>query len=238
MSPEKSWNFNLNYVKDYYTKRGQIFKVDSSIFRTLFSNRIIPDYDSNPNQIVYSNVDGIVVSQGGSVDFFGKISNALDFQIGLTVIDTYIKKNDAKSIPYLTEKFLGNYKLTYYNNFLKSKFDLTGNIVGPMKLPLLSPLDPRANFSPTFNILNLQVTRKVSNFEFFIGLKNLLDFKPPINSIARSFDPFDKEVVFDNNGGPIITENNPFGLTFDPSYAFYSNQGRRSFFGLRYLINN
>jgi len=238
LSPEKSWNFNLNYVKDYYTKRGQIFKVDSSIFRTLFSNRIIPDYDSNPNQIVYSNVDGIVVSQGGSVDFFGKISNVLDFQIGLTVIDTYIKENNVKSIPYLTEKFLGNYRLTYYNNFLKSKFDLTGNIVGPMKLPLLSPLDPRANFSPTFNILNLQVTRKVSNFEFFIGLKNLLDFKPPINSIARSFDPFDKEVVFDNNGGPIITENNPFGLTFDPSYAFYSNQGRRSFFGLRYLINN
>ena len=32
--PEKSWNFNLNYVKNYYTKRGQIFKVDSSIFRS------------------------------------------------------------------------------------------------------------------------------------------------------------------------------------------------------------
>ena len=50
----------MNYVKDYYTKRGQIFKIDSSIFRTRFSNRIIPDYDSNPNQIVYSNLNGIV----------------------------------------------------------------------------------------------------------------------------------------------------------------------------------
>ena len=47
LSPEKSWNFNLNYVKDFYTKRGQVFKLDSSIFKTIFSNRIIPDYDSN-----------------------------------------------------------------------------------------------------------------------------------------------------------------------------------------------
>ena len=238
LSPEKSWNFNLNYVKDFYTKRGQVFKVDSSIFKTIFSNRIIPDYDSNPNQIIYSNVNGIVISQGGSIDFFGKISNILDFQIGLTYVDTYIKENDKKSIPYLTEEFSGSYKMVYYNNFIKLKFDLTGNIVGPMKLPLLSALDPRPGYSPTFNILNLQVTKKVSGFEFFIGVKNLFDFKPPLNSIARAFDPFDKQVTFDNNGSPVVSENNPFGLTFDPTYAFYSNQGIRSFFGLRYLINN
>ena len=238
LSPEKSWNFNLNYVKDLYTKRGQVFKVDSSIFKTIFSNRIIPDYDSNPNQIIYSNVNGIVISQGGSIDFFGKISNVLDFQIGLTYVDTYIKENDKKSVPYLTEEFSGSYKMVYYNNFIKLKFDLTGNIVGPMKLPLLSALDPRPGYSPTFNILNLQVTKKVSDFEFFIGVKNLFDFKPPLNSIARAFDPFDKEVTFDNNGSPVVSENNPFGLTFDPTYAFYSNQGIRSFIGLRYLINN
>ena len=238
LSPEKSWSFNLNYVKDYYTKRGQIFKVDSSIFKTLFTNRIIPDYDSNPNQIIFSNLDGTVISQGVSVDFWGTMSNLLDFQVGFTFVDTYIKENDIKSIPYLTENFSGSYKLTYYNSFTKSKFDLTGNIVGPMRLPLLSSLDPRPGFSPTFNILNLQATKKVSNFEFFIGVKNLFDFKPPLNSIARAFDPFDKEVLFDNSGNAVVTENNPFGLTFDPTYVFYSNQGRRSFFGLRYLINN
>tara|TARA_A200000113_G_scaffold176640_1_gene161985 strand:- start:744 stop:2939 length:2196 start_codon:yes stop_codon:yes gene_type:complete len=238
LSPEKSWSFNLNYVKDYYTKRGQILKVDSSIFKTLFTNRIIPDYDSNPNQIIFSNLDGTVISQGVSVDFLGTMSNVLDFQVGFTFVDTYIKENDIKSIPYLTENFSGSYKLTYYNSFTKSKFDLTGNIVGPMRLPLLSSLDPRPGSSPTFNILNLQATKKVSNFEFFIGVKNLFDFKPPLNSIARAFDPFDKEVSFDNNGNAVVTENNPFGLTFDPTYVFYSNQGRRSFFGLRYLINN
>ena len=238
LSPERSWNFNLNYVKDYYTKKGLLFKTDWSIFKTRFSNRIIPDYDTNPNQIVYSNLNGIVISQGGSIDFLGRISNNLDFQIGLTFIDTYIKEDNKKSVPYLTEKFLGSYKLAYYNNFMGLKFDIIGNVVGPMKLPLLSILDPRPDYSSTFNILNIQATKKVSDFEFFIGVKNLFDFKPPLNSIARAFDPFDKQVIFDNNGGPVVNDNNPYGLTFDPTYVFYSNQGIRSFFGLRYLIKN
>ena len=238
LSPERSWNFNLNYVKDYYTKKGLLFKTDWSIFKTRFSNRIIPDYDTNPNQIVYSNLNGIVISQGGSIDFLGRISNNLDFQIGLTFIDTYIKEDNKKSVPYLTEKFLGSYKLAYYNNFMGLKFDITGNVVGPMKLPLLSILDPRPDYSTAFNILNIQATKKVSDFEFFIGVKNLFDFKPPLNSIARAFDPFDKQVIFDNNGGPVVNDNNPYGLTFDPTYVFYSNQGIRSFFGLKYLINN
>ena len=238
LSPERSWNFNLNYVKDYYTKKGLLFKTDWSIFKTRFSNRIIPDYDTNPNQIVYSNLNGIVISQGGSIDFLGRILNNLDFQIGLTFIDTYIKEDNKKSVPYLTEKFLGSYKLAYYNNFMGLKFDIIGNVVGPMKLPLLSILDPRPDYSSTFNILNIQATKKVSDFEFFIGVKNLFDFKPPLNSIARAFDPFDKQVIFDNNGGPVVNDNNPYGLTFDPTYVFYSNQGIRSFFGLRYLIKN
>ena len=238
LSPERSWNFNLNYIKDYYTKKGLMFKTDWSIFKTWFSNRIIPDYDTNPNQIVYSNLNGIVISQGASIDFLGRISNNLDFQIGLTLIDTFIKEDNKRSIPYLTEEFSGSYKMVYYNNFIKLKFDITGNVVGPMKLPLLSILDRRPEYSPTFNILNFQATKKVSDFEFFIGVKNLFDFKPPLNSIARAFDPFDKQVVFDNNGSPVVNENNPSGLTFDPTYVFYSNQGIRSFFGLRYLINN
>ena len=106
LSPEKSWNFNLNYVKDFYTKRGQVFKVDSSIFKTIFSNRIIPDYDINPNQIIYSNVNGIVISQGGSIDFFGKISNVLDFQIGLTLL-THTLRKIIKVHPLFDRKIFG-----------------------------------------------------------------------------------------------------------------------------------
>ena len=92
----------------------------------------------------------------------------MDFQIGLTYVDTYIKENDKKSIPYLTEEFSGSYKMVYYNNFIKLKFDLTGNIVGTNETSSLSALDPRPGYSPTFNILNLQVTKKFQILNFLL----------------------------------------------------------------------
>jgi len=41
-------------------------------------------------------------------------------------------------------------------------------------------------------------------------------------------------VQFDNNGQAIANANNPYGLTFDPTYVYGPNQGARVFFGLRY----
>ena len=48
---------------------------------------------------------------------------------------------------------------------------------------------------------------------------------------------FDKEVQFDANGEAIATQDNPYALTFDPSYVYGPNQGIRGFLGLRYSIN-
>ena len=68
-------------------------------------------------------------------------------------------------------------------------------------------------------------------------VKNLLNFLPPENSIARPFDPFDRLVVFDDTGNVVPTQNNPYSLTFDPSYVYASNQGVRFFLGLRWKYN-
>ena len=65
---------------------------------------------------------------------------------------------------------------------------------------------------------------------------NILNFKPPSNSIARAFDPFDTGVEFGSDGQVISTPNNPNALSFDPSYVYYSNQGTNAFLGIRYHI--
>jgi outer membrane receptor for ferrienterochelin and colicins len=63
-----------------------------------------------------------------------------------------------------------------------------------------------------------------------------LNYTPPKNSIARSFDPFDKDVQFDAKGEVVPTASNPKALSFDPSYVFAPNQGIRAFLGVRYTI--
>ena len=107
----------------------------------------------------------------------------------------------------------------------------------PMKLPLLGALDDRAAFSPYFSIQNVQIIKKLGKqWEIYGGVKNFLNFTPAKNSIARAFDPFDKNVQFDNEGQVIATADNPNALTFDPSYVYTSNQGIRGFLGFRLTI--
>jgi len=84
--------------------------------------------------------------------------------------------------------------------------------------------------------MNLQSTYTFKTIELYAGIKNIFNFKPAANSIARAFDPFDKDVEFGTNGQVIATPNNPNALSFDPSYVYYSNQGMNGFLGMRYHI--
>ena len=120
----------------------------------------------------------------------------------------------------------------------KFKIDYTGNFSGTMTLPTLSDLDPRPRNSSPYSIHNLQLTYSTSEkLNFFCGVKNLLNWTPAKGLpflIARSHDPFDKEVEYNTDGTILQTENNPYALTFDPTYVFAQNQGRRFFIGFRW----
>ena len=238
LDPETSWNINLNYVYKMYLKQGHILNFDASIFRTDFSNKILPNYDTDPNLIIFDNLSGKSVTQGISLNFNSVFQNGLRISLGATYIDSYIDSKGLKTIPYLTEKFQGVWNIKY--EFQKSNItlDFTGTITGPLKLPLLGDLDPRSQFSPTFNIINLQLTKGWNNsYELYGGVKNILNFTPADNSIARAFDPFDREVKFDASGAAQVSPGNPYALTFDPSYVYASNQGSRFFIGFRYYLN-
>jgi outer membrane receptor for ferrienterochelin and colicins len=96
-----------------------------------------------------------------------------------------------------------------------------------MKLPLVEN-DVRAEYSDWYSIQNIQVTKTFKkNWEMYGGVKNLLNFTPPDNSILRANDPFDKNVD---------SPDNPSGYTFDPSYVYAAFQGVRGFFGVRYTL--
>ena len=238
LNPESSLNFNVNFFRKFYLKQGVLFNIDISLFNTKFSNKIIPDYDTDPNKIIYSNLNGSSTNQGTSLNFNLLTQNGISLNLGATFIDSYILENKTKTIPYLTERFRGVWRIE--KKWISSNFrlDISGNTTGPLRLPTLGPLDPRSTYSKTFHILNFQLSKSWdNNFEFFGGVKNLFNFTPPSNSISRSFDPFDSQVVFNSDGNAISTPNNPYALTFDSSYVFASNQGIRLFFGLRFKYN-
>ena len=148
--------------------------------------------------------------------------------------------DQVKTRELFTEQFSGVWNISYQFSKLKLKLDYTGNIYSPMRLPLLGDLDPRSDQSPWWSIQNIQGTYPVrSNLEIYGGVKNLLNWTPAKNApfiISRAHDPFDKDVEFDQQGNAVPTPENPYGLTFDPSYVYGPNQGLRLFLGVRFNL--
>ena len=238
LQPETSWNANLNAVQKFYTSSGLYVGLDASLFYTYFDNAILPDYETDPNKIIYANLGGNAVSQGLSLNIEASCANGLSIVGGATLMDVSISEEGRKYRQLLTERFSGVWRVGY--SLFKSgiKIDYTGNLVGPMRLPLLGELDDRPEYSKWYSLQNIQLTYPFSKqWEIYGGVKNLLNFTPPANSIARAFDPFDREVVFNDSGQVMPTPNNPNALTFDPSYVYAPNQGIRGFLGIRYSID-
>ena len=240
LKPERSINVNLNYLKKTYWNNGTFIGLDASIFYTHFSNIISPDYDTNPNQIIYDNLDGKSVSKGMSANIDVVFANGLKILVGATLQDVSNTEDGVKTRQMFTEKFTSTWSFSYTIRALNLSIDYTGNLYGPMRLPLLGPLDPRQEFSPYWSIQNIQFTYKgLRGFEAYGGIKNLLNWTPNKGNpfiIARANDPFDKNVTFDADDSAQVTPNNPYALTFDPAYVYGPNQGIRGFLGLRYTL--
>jgi outer membrane receptor for ferrienterochelin and colicins len=236
LDPETSWNANVNYVKSITT--GNTFiNLDAAVFYTYFTNRILPDYETNTNQIIYANLDGYSVSQGVSLNADVVFRNGLKILAGVTVMDVSVTENGIRERQLLTESYSGTWSISYKVRPWDLNIDYTGNLYGPMRLPLISDTDPRNPESPLFSIQNIQLSKRLgTEWEIYGGVKNLLNFTPSRDSIARAFDPFDQNVQFDGNGQAIASAGNPNALTFDPSYVYASNQGLRGFLGLRYTL--
>jgi outer membrane receptor for ferrienterochelin and colicins len=242
LKPETSWNGNINFVKKFYL--GDAFVgLDASAFYTYFTNKIIADYDTDPNKIIYDNLNGYAVSQGISLNADIFFPFGLKVLAGATAMDVYQKEEGKRTDQLFTEKFTGVWNIGYTIKSINLTIDYTGNLYGPMRLPLLSETDPRRERSPWWSIQNIQFTKKLGHgFEIYGGIKNLLNWTPNKGNpfiIARAHDPFDKKVKWDNGQAvatPDDPQDNPYGLTFDPSYVYGPNQGIRGFIGARYNL--
>lgn len=228
LKPERSWNANLNWASHYHLAGG-LLNIDVNGFYTHFTNRIIADYFTDPNLIIYDNLKGFAVSKGISATIDYNNKSGLRINAGATVMDvSFTDENKIKQQQVFAPNFTANYGVGYTFSKLRMTIDFTGRTQGPMRLPVL-PHDFRPEYSPFYSLLNLQLTKKIKGrLELMAGIQNILNFLPR-DPIMRPFDPFDKHI---NDA-----VNNPFGYTFDPSYNYAPMMGRRGVFGVRLNID-
>jgi outer membrane receptor for ferrienterochelin and colicins len=231
INPERSHNGTLNFER-YFTTEKSFITMDMSIFYTYFSNKIIPDYEANDELIIYDNIQGYAVSKGVSATLKMTFDFPLKITLGGTLMDVYQMEQTTnqliKNRQLFSEHFSGTWTVSYVFYKIGLTLDYTGNIISPMKLPIVEN-DYRADESPWFSIQNIKFSKSIKkDISLSVGLRNFLNFTPPSNSIMRAFDPFDQTA---NN---ILT--NPNGYTFDPSYIYSSFQGINAFFGINFKL--
>lgn len=231
LKPERSYNANLNYVMKVPTT-DFLLGLDLTGFYTYFTNKITGDFDQDPNQIIYDNLNGHAISRGLSLNTDFTFYFPLKLLAGITYSDVYQVDDRGTGLQKTTQLHAPKWGGTYLASYTFPKdiiVDFTGVFTGPMRLPV-QPNDYRPEYSPWFTIANLQLTKKFANgLEIYGGVKNILNFVPKY-SLIRSFDPFDKTA-----SDPVT---NPNGYTFDTEYNFAPLQGRRVYAGIRYNIFN
>lgn len=238
LQPERSWNVNLNYTR-FIPRPGGYINLDASLFYTYFTNKIVPDYASNPNEIRYSNLDGYAVSQGLTLNADAAFSSSVKLNAGITIMEVFRvdQRISNKPIPQIQAPgFSGTFAVTYTVEPMRLSIDLTGKVNGPMYLPVV-PNDFRPAQSPWFGLVNIQLTKSFGNrWQVYGGVKNLLNFIPA-NPLLHPDDPFDRRggPYFDNQGNP-RPDTNPYGYTFDTSYNYAPMQGIKGFLGVRYTL--
>lgn len=220
LRPEESWNINLNYATNISHQSGYV-GLDASLFYTYFTNKIVGDFHTAPDSIIYDNLNGHAISKGITINADVAFTSGFKFIAGATIMDVYqVEKNtdgDNKVPQLFAPVFSGTYSFSYAIDKLGLNIDLTGRLNGPMHLPT-SPEngDFRPAKSPWYTIMNMQVTKTyTSGLEIYAGIKNILNFIPE---------------------DPLFYTQDPFAEQFDTSYNYAPVQGIKGFAGIRFTI--
>lgn len=215
LKPERSHNLTINLNHTYnWLGYGNL---DLDLFYTYFDNKITPDYDTDPQLIIYKNLNGYGISRGASFAINHKFNFPLRLRIGSTFQNVFnmdendsgeLEKKEQLFTPVLSGVFNASYTITKWN----LKLNYTGKIVGPQHLPTYEEPYSRAEISPWYTLQHIQVIKTFNNkWEIYGGLKNVFNY---------------------TQDSPLIDPENPFGDDFDTAYAYGPLQGRRVFFGI------
>ncbi len=222
LNPEIAWNYGFSFTQNFLMF-GKAADVTLDFYRTDFQNQAIVDLFQSAQEVLFYNLKGKSYANSFQLDFNYEIIKHLNLRTAYKYYDistdylsgTYQRPLQAK------HRFFGNLE---YETHVKSKgkqwkFDYTLNWLGKQQLPNTASnatIDRLTGFSPSFAVMNMQITRTFSNvFEVYIGGENIGNYRQEI---------------------AILGANNPFGPTFDTSIIYAPVYGQMFYVGLRYKI--
>lgn len=217
LNPEKVVNFGVNLVQ-YFTIGEVHADLVVDYYKTNFTNKIIPDYNSNSSQVVFENLNGSAGSDIFQVETNIKLFNSLEIKNSYKYNKVkYTQNGIEENAPFIPEhKILSN--LSYALDQNKWSINVSMNWFGKQLLPNTqsNPVEyQRPSESDPFAVFNMQLNKNWESFEFYAGVENVFDYKQE---------------------NPIVSADDPFGKYFDTSFIWGPVKGREIYAGFRFKL--
>ncbi|WP_258096171.1 TonB-dependent receptor [Salinibacter sp. 10B] len=198
-------------------------------FYTRFANKIIPNYDQNPELIVYENLDGVSVTRGFSVRVDQNFTTLpISYDASMTLSDVYTEEDGERQAVTYAPDYMGNVGLSYNINAIGATVEYTGSLTGPKRMPdLYVETYGRDRWSPMFTTHDLKLTKE------FLGVNG------PSGVGVDAY--LTVENLFDyTQGSPLVGQDDPFGrqddTVFDTIYTWGPMVGRTVSLGVRMTL--
>jgi outer membrane receptor for ferrienterochelin and colicins len=221
LNPEIAWNYGVSFSQKF-----RIFNKNAEagfdLYRTDFQNQAVVDVMQSPQEVLFYNLKGNSFANSLQVEFNLELIHDLNLRTAYKYYDIetdYLRGAFQRPLQ-AKHRFLANLEYeTHAENEKFWKFDYTFNWNGQQQLPYTASnpaTDQFPEFSPSYAVMNLQVTRVFSSvFEIYAGAENLGNYRQ-----ERA----------------ILGAENPFGSNFDASVAYAPIFGQMFYAGLRFKI--
>lgn len=226
LGPEEAWNYGVNYTQSFkIAQRTASFSVD--LYRTDFVRQVLVDVERPPVDsklsVYFYNSPGKSFSNSFLVNFQYNPLPGLDVKFAFKWNDVRAEFADGKlkTLPLVAQQ-RGLVSVDYTTPNKLWSFNTYVQIVGPQRLPdnsflpheLIHDFPPT---TPTFALLNAQVTRKIgSDFELYGGCENITGYQQH-HAIISADNPASTFFNGSQVWAPMMRQVGYLGVRWSPS---------------------
>jgi outer membrane receptor for ferrienterochelin and colicin len=217
LQPEKTLNYGAD-ILFYFGSSDYSGSINVDFYRTDFSNKIIPNYDSNPTEVIFANLDGKAFSNVLQAELSLTLLRNLELKLAYKFIDLRYDKDGVRYEQPFNAKHRVLTTFSYMPSSKSWSMSAGLNWFGKQRLPSTASNPVQYQLpseSKPYTLVNAQFNKNFKFFELYAGVENLLNFKQ------------------DN---PIISADDPFGPYFDTSFIWGPTKGREIYAGFRFII--
>jgi outer membrane receptor protein involved in Fe transport len=215
LEAEKAWNYGFNFTYNYYLfGKESTFNVD--FYQTDFENQVVIDVEKG-DQIQMYNLTG--ESYSTSLQLDATIEPAEGWEVKFAQKWNETKTTYGDDVTRTFVPFVAKYRSLVQCSYTtwQNKWDVNMTLqnIGPSRVPTQGEIEEF--WSPNFNLLSGQVTRRFKKFDWYLGVENALNY---------------------TQDNPIRSVESPFSENFDAAMIWGPVMGRKIYSGIRVRFND